>query len=198
MKKFTFTAVIAALLGLTTSGVALADEITGAYVQGDVGLSHMRAKTNREWNGVGDIRNNIKDIGSDIKDSYKESSFMPRVSAGYDFGDWRVAGDYTHYKKVQEGDVTSKVRGAGVSAIYDFPINYVVQPYVGARLGVNRLEHNATGLSVKDTKVGVGAMVGANYKIDRNLTVDGGYRYNRITSDVNSHEVGVGLRYTFQ
>ena len=190
MKKSTFTAIMLAVLGATVSGAALADEITGAYVQGDIGLAHIRTDTPREWNGTGDIKNNLKD-------SYKESGFMPRVSAGYDFGDWRVAGDYTHYKDVKEGNVTSKVRGAGVSAIYDIPLNYAVQPYVGARLGVNKLKQSAANATADETKVGVGAMVGANYKIDRNLTVDGGYRYNRITSDVNAHEVGVGLRYTF-
>lgn len=190
MKKSTFTAIMLAVLGATASGAALADEITGAYVQGDIGLTHMRTDTKREWNGTGDVKNNLKD-------SYKESGFMPRVSAGYDFGDWRVAGDYTHYKDVKEDGISSKVRGAGVSAIYDIPLNYAVQPYVGARLGVNKLKQSAANATADETKVGVGAMVGANYKIDRNLTVDGGYRYNRITSDVNAHEVGVGLRYTF-
>lgn len=195
MKKSTFTAVMLAVLGATASGAAMADEITGPYVQGDIGLAHIRTDTPREWNGTGDIKNNLKD-------SYKESGFMPRVSAGYDFGDWRVAGDYTHYKDVKEGNVTSKVRGAGVSAIYDIPVNYVVQPYVGARVGVNKLKQSAStatsNASLEETKVGVGAMVGANYKIDRNLTLDGGYRYNRLASKVNAHEVGVGLRYTFQ
>lgn len=193
MKKSTFAAAVLAVLGATASGAALADEITGPYVQGDVGLSNVRTKTPREWNGTGDVKNNLKDI----KDSYKKSSFMPRVSAGYDFGDWRVAADYTYYKNVEADGVSSKVRGAGVSAIYDIPVDYVVQPYVGARLGLNKVEQTATGLTKDNTKAGVGAMVGANYKIDRNLTVDGGYRYNRITSDVNAHEVGVGLRYTF-
>lgn len=191
MKKSTFAAVMLAVLGATASGTAMADEITGPYVQGDIGLSHVRTDTPREWNGTSDVKNNLKD-------SYKESSFMPRVSAGYDFGDWRLAGDYTHYKNVEADGVSSKIRGAGVSAIYDIPVNYAVQPYVGARLGVNKVKQSATGVSVDNTKMGVGAMVGANYKIDRNLTVDGGYRYNRITSDVDAHEVGVGLRYTFQ
>lgn len=191
MKKSTFTAVMLAVLGATASGAAMADEITGPYVQGDIGLSHVRTDTPREWNGTSDVKNNIKD-------SYKESSFMPRVSAGYDFGDWRLAGDYTHYKDVKADGVSSKVRGAGVSAIYDIPVNYAVQPYVGARLGVNKVKQGGTNFSKDNTKMGVGAMVGANYKIDRNLTIDGGYRYNRITSDVDAHEVGVGLRYTFQ
>lgn len=191
MKKSTFTAMMFAALGVTASGAAMADEITGPYVQGDIGLTHMRTDTPREWNGTGDIKANLKD-------SYKESGFMPRVSAGYDFGDWRVAADYTHYKDVKEDGVSSKVRGAGVSAIYDIPVKYGVQPYVGARFGVNKLKQAAANATVDSTKTGLGAMVGANYKIDRNLTVDGGYRYNRITSDVDSHEVGVGLRYTFQ
>ena len=68
--------VLATLVALSLPAVALADDNRGFYVQGDLG--HSTIKT--------------KDDGG--KSSAK--GFSPRLSAGYDFGDFRVAADYTH------------------------------------------------------------------------------------------------------
>ena len=139
---------------------------------------------------------------------------MPRISAGYDFGDFRLAGDYTRYKTLSDGvkegnnslDLKARVQGVGVSAIYDIPLQSSLQPYVGARLSVNKIKTEArsvgTGFrnfaSDSKIKVGIGAMAGLGYRINDNMTVDIGYRFNRLTSDLKAHEASVGLRYTFR
>ncbi|SSY70786.1 opacity family porin [Alysiella crassa] len=200
MNKKLLSKLIVAVLGVGVTQAALADEITGSYVQGDLGLAYMKADTVKHDN-----------VGRALKDSYNDSKLMPRVSVGYDFGDWRVAGDYTHYGTIDESNGASKsetkVSGAGLAAIYDFntALPVPVTPYVGARLSVNKVKQettvaNGTTLSThKDssTKVSPGLLAGVNYKLDRNFTVDMGYRYNHLDSDVQVHEAAVGLRYTF-
>lgn len=204
---FRLCSVFFAASSLMISTAATASE--GLYVQGDVGLANLKVETGKKFK--------IKDTFKSLKNSYKDSGFMPRVSVGYDFGNhFRVAGDYTHYKSIEDNKhigkdtlhVNSKANSAGVSAIYDIPLNLAipVQPYVGARVAVNKVKSEAdvniaehkNHSSDSSTKIGVGAMVGAGYALDKNLTVDAGYRYNRISSDVTAHEVSAGIRYTFR
>lgn len=178
---------------------AAADGVQGGYVQGDIGSANVRIE---DGTLLGE------------RSAFSESGFMPRVSAGYDFGDVRVAGDYTHYPTVRQSarqgsdraDVKFNIRSVGASVVYDIPTGSALSPYVGARLSVNRISGEAeaqvggTTFSMRgsDTKVGVGVLAGVGYQIDNNLSIDGGYRYNRLTSDLKTHEVSAGLRYTFQ
>lgn len=176
----------------------MADDNRGFYVQGDVG--HSTLKTNDEGG----------------KTSSK--GFSPRLSAGYDFGDFRVAADYTHYKTLKEHerdplytfDAKIKLQSVGVSAIYDFDLNSPVKPYVGARVGLNHvsfdtkeygssnsIEHYET----RKTKTGLGVMTGIGYDINQNIALDAGYRYNYWGKfddvKVHSHEVSAGVRVKF-
>ncbi|WP_304334657.1 opacity family porin [Conchiformibius steedae] len=193
-----FAAVFAAALGLLVPQAAQADGSTiGFYVQGDLGLTSLRAKTE------------LKDLNStgDWKATYKESTVLPRVSVGHDFGDWRVAGDYTHYKHVEasSGSSKSKTRayGAGVSVIYDVPV-YLggMQPYVGARVSVNNIRQEVSApnsvAKENDTKLSPGVMGGVGFHVARNMVVDAGYRYNHLDTKLKAHELTVGLRYTFR
>lgn len=192
MKKRSLTATLFAVLGMA-SAPALAQ---GYYVQGDLGLVNLRAKTE------------LKDVNSlsDLKKSYKESTVLPRVSVGYDFGSFRVAGDYTHYKKAKTSTASAnsetKTQGLGVAAIYDIPMGLMVQPYVGARLAVNKVKQTANGKnfssSSSETKLTPGLMAGFGYQIDRNTTIDAGYRYNHFDSKLKAHEATIGVRYSFQ
>lgn len=190
--------VLATLVALSLPAVALADDNRGFYVQGDLG--HSTIKT--------------KDDGG--KGSAK--GFSPRLSAGYDFGDFRVTADYTHYKTLKEHerdplytfDAKIKFQSFGVSAIYDFDLNSPVKPYVGARLGLNRISYSddfrgTTGYheteSFRKTKAGVGVMAGVGYDITQNVALDAGYRYNHWGKfdglKVHSHEVSAGVRVKF-
>lgn len=198
-------AFVAAALGVSFSTAAMADEVTGPYIQGDIGLANVKVDDDEKFK--------VRDTFKDLKNSYKDSGFMPRVSAGYDFGDVRVAGDYTHYKNMNDSaqkgneqlDVKVKAQGMGASVIYDVPLQSNFQPYVGARISANRLKYESHGVSAvtrshtseSKTKVGYGAMAGVGYKFSNNLAADVGYRYNRLDSDLKAHEVSAGVRYTF-
>ena len=189
--------VLTALIALSISTVALADDSRGFYIQGDVGHSTVKAKAG--------------------EDSVKVKGFSPRLSAGYDFGDFRVAADYTHYKTLKEHeqdssntfDSKTKFQSVGVSAIYDFDLNSPVKPYVGARVGINRVsfdEHSKTAThseteTYRGTKTGIGALAGVGYDITENVALDAGYRYNYWGKfdglKVHSHEVSAGVRVKF-
>jgi len=189
--------ILTTLIALSISTVALADDSRGFYIQGDLG--HSTLKTNDEGG----------------KTSAK--GFSPRLSAGYDFGDFRVAADYTHYKTLKDHeqgryytlDSKIKLQSVGVSAIYDFNLNSPVKPYVGARVGLNRVSFDTTEYSsnfieryeTRKTKTGLGVMTGIGYDINQNIALDAGYRYNHLGKfdglKVHAHEFSTGVRVKF-
>ena len=189
--------VLATLVALSLPAIVLADNNRGFYVQGDVG--HSTLKT------------------SDEGGKTSSKGFSPRLSAGYDFGDFRVAADYTHYKTWKDHEQDSshtldskiKLQSVGVSAIYDFDLNSPVKPYVGARVGLNRFSYDddyrrenyhATE-TFRKTKTGLGVMTGVGYDITQNVALDAGYRYNHWGNfdgmKVHTHEVSAGVRVKF-
>ena len=189
--------VLATLVALSLPAVVLADDNRGFYVQGDLG--HSTLKTSDEGGKV------------------SSKGFSPRLSAGYDFGDFRVAADYTHYKTLKDHeqgryytlDSKIKLQSVGVSAIYDFDLNSPVKPYVGARVGLNRFSYDdddrregyhATE-TFRKTKTGLGVMTGVGYDITQNVALDAGYRYNHWGNfdgiKVHTHEVSAGVRVKF-
>lgn len=189
--------ILATLVALSLPAVALADEHRGFYIQGDVGHTSVKGKIYDE--------------------SKTAKSFSPRLSAGYDFGDFRVAADYTHYKSHKESgrisdsttyNAKAKFQSVGVSAIYDFDLNSPVKPYVGARIGLNHVsfdtkEYNSIieHYETRKTKTGLGVMTGIGYDINQNIALDAGYRYNYWGKfddvKVHSHEVSAGVRVKF-
>lgn len=198
MRKMMFLTGLAALALPFAASAQTAPQAEGFYVQGDLGLAHLKVDSGDKFK--------ISNTGKEIKNSYKESEFMPRVSVGYDFGNnVRTALDYTHYKDVKESsngvDMKASVRGVGASVIYDFPVTWPVRPYVGARVAVNKLKATAESSTAyaknSETKVGVGAMAGVGYQVTPNVALDAGYRFNHIDSDLNAHEASVGVRYQF-
>ncbi|HHL3632268.1 opacity family porin [Neisseria polysaccharea] len=189
--------VLATLVALSLPAIVLADDNRGFYVQGDVG--HSTLKTSDEGGKV------------------SSKGFSPRLSAGYDFGDFRIAADYTHYKTRKDHEQDSsytldskiKLQSVGVSAIYDFDLNSPVKPYVGARVGLNRFSYDdddrregyhATE-TFRKTKTGLGVMTGVGYNITQNVALDAGYRYNHWGNfdgmKVHTHEVSAGVRVKF-
>lgn len=208
MKKPTqlLAAALLAALGAATAAQAQTNDAKGFYVQGDIGLANLNVDGGEKFR----LRNTFRSL----KQSYKDSGFMPRLSAGYDFGDVRVAGDYTHYKTVSDsvrdgGDsmhLKVKARGVGVAAIYDFASQSRWQPYVGARLALNQIKVHASAAtagmqahaSESSTRLGLGALAGVGYQLNDRMTLDMGYRYNRLRSDLKAHEASVGLRYAFR
>ena len=189
--------ILTTLVALSLPAVALADEHRGFYIQGDAGHASVKGKAYGE--------------------SVTAKGFSPRLSAGYDFGDFRVAADYTHYKTLKEHerdplytfDAKIKFQSFGVSAIYDFDLNSPVKPYVGARVGLNRVSFDTTEYSsnfieryeTRKTKTGLGVMTGIGYDINQNIALDAGYRYNHWGKfdgvKVHTHEVSAGVRIKY-
>ena len=192
--------ILATLVVLSLPTVALADEHRGFYIQGDAGHASVKGKAYGE--------------------SVTAKGFSPRLSGGYDFGDFRVAADYTHYKSHKESgrfssstttyDAKAKFQSVGVSAIYDFDLNSPVKPYVGARVGLNHVSFDTKEYSssnfiehyeTRKTKTGLGVMTGIGYDINQNIALDAGYRYNYWGKfddvKVHSHEVSAGVRVKF-
>ncbi|MCF7530488.1 opacity family porin [Neisseria lisongii] len=187
--------IFAAALAIALPAAALAQSTPGFYVQGDVGHATLTGK--------------FEDGGKD-----KIKGFSPRISAGYDFGNnIRAAVDYTHYKKHDDrnGDSYSKLKtqGIGVSAIYDIETGLPVKPYVGARVSVNRVTDESSETSAggyeyysnRETKAGIGAMVGVSYDVTSNVALDAGYRYNYFGKfgdvKIHSNEFHGGVRVKF-
>ncbi|HGT4384062.1 TPA: opacity family porin [Neisseria meningitidis] len=153
-----------------------ADSQPGVYVQGDVGVASVSIHADGE--------------------TLRGSDFIPRVSVGYDTGDMRIAADYYRIRDKND-DVTATLQGAGVAVIKDFNTNAIVKPYVGARLGLNRLKAE----DYKKTKVSVGALGGVGFEVAPNVTLDLGYRFNYLGKFENAkvwdHEYTAGVRVKF-
>ena len=96
-----------------------------------------------------------------------------------------------------------------VSAIYDINLQSPVKPYVGARVGLNRVSFDTTEYSsnfieryeTRKTKTGLGVMTGIGYDINQNIALDAGYRYNHWGKfdgvKVHTHEVSAGVRVKY-
>ncbi|HEZ5725738.1 TPA: outer membrane beta-barrel protein [Neisseria meningitidis] len=119
---------------------------------------------------------------SDYFRNIRAHSIHPRVSVGYDFGDWRIAADYASYRKWnnnkysvnikkgretqdnreelktenQENGTFHAVSSLGLSAIYDFKLNDKFdkfKPYIGARVAYGHVKHQVHSVETKTTTV---------------------------------------------
>lgn len=174
---------LAALTAVSAPALAAGDK--GFYVQGDLGVSRVKA--------------DAKVL------EFKKTGFTPRISAGYDFGTIRVAADYTHYQDMsarQNGlNAEVKAKSAGISLAYDMPVSDNFELYMGSRLAMNNIKMNASRAGYRgssdETKFGSGFLAGGVYQFNDNLKLDVSYRFNRLAADFNAHEVSAGLRYQF-
>ncbi|WP_096109400.1 opacity family porin [Neisseria meningitidis] len=126
---------------------------------------------------------------SDYFRNIRAHSIHPRVSVGYDFGDWRIAADYASYRKWnnnkysvqikeiknvppnrqdlktenQENGTFHAVSSLGLSAIYDFKLNDKFKPYIGARVAYGHVRHSIDSTK-KTTEVLTSTYGGADTK----------------------------------
>ncbi|HEZ2905999.1 TPA: outer membrane beta-barrel protein [Neisseria meningitidis] len=136
------------------------------YVQADLAYAAERI-THNYPEPTGADKDKISTV-SDYFRNIRAHSIHPRVSVGYDFGDWRIAADYASYRKwnsnkysvntkeVQENGNTRQVlktenqengtfhavSSLGLSAIYDFKLNDKFKPYIGARVAYGHVRHS--------------------------------------------------------
>ncbi|HBO37630.1 MAG TPA: porin [Pasteurellaceae bacterium] len=196
MKK-TLLAVAIGALAITSTASA------NWYVQGDLGYSKIKAS------GMDDL-------------DFKDNVFDQRISAGYDFGNIRLALDYSHIGKAKDsytvyrgmaweasGSTSVETNAFGVSAFYDFDLKSALTPYIGIRLSENRLKFEdnwadnsgSFNYSESKTKFGYGVLAGVQYNLADNLLLNAGIEYNHLgkIEDVKVHQYSakVGLRYSF-
>ncbi|HEZ0736712.1 TPA: outer membrane beta-barrel protein [Neisseria meningitidis] len=115
---------------------------------------------------------------SDYFRNIRAHSIHPRVSVGYDFGDWRIAADYASYRKWKESNSSTNTENSetqqnrikietghqgngsfhaasslGLSAIYDFKLNDKFKPYIGARVAYGYVKHQVHSVESKTKTV---------------------------------------------
>ncbi|HFC6370274.1 TPA: opacity family porin [Neisseria lactamica] len=164
-KKLLFSSLLfssllfSSLLFSSAAQAASEDNGRGPYVQAD--LTYAYEHITHDYPG-----NNAK-LFDDYRD-VKTRSTHPRLSVGYDFGNWRIALDYARYNKWKHGKhihaettkqlstaVTAKTEidhtdkgtfkaesGYGISAIYDFDTGTRFKPYAGVRVGLGKIRHS--------------------------------------------------------
>ena len=212
---------IGALLGAVLFvPVANAGEMSGAYLAGDLGLSIPR-DINASFN---DTAVGVFDADYDLDNSVLFSGavgmhVMPNVR-----GEFEIA-----YSKSDLGDGTvagTAAAGAGdisrlafmLNGFYDFKNTSQVTPYLGAGLGLARLNASKEALTSiddeSDTVFAYQLAAGVGYDINENVTLNLGYRWfdtaqadfkyastipstGTATDDFSDHQLRVGLRYNF-
>ncbi|HEZ4516933.1 TPA: outer membrane beta-barrel protein [Neisseria meningitidis] len=163
---------------LFSSAAQAASEDSGHgpyYVQADLAYAAERI-THDYPKATG--ANNTSTV-SDYFRNIRAHSIHPRVSVGYDFGDWRIAADYASYRKWnnnkysvntkelenkhnnkkdlktenQENGTFHAASSLGLSAIYDFKLNDKFKPYIGARVAYGHVKHQVHSVESKTTTV---------------------------------------------
>ncbi|HFA9584565.1 TPA: outer membrane beta-barrel protein [Neisseria gonorrhoeae] len=146
---------------------------------------------------------------SDYFRNIRTHSVQPRLSLGYDFGNWRIAADYTRYRKWNESNSSTKkvterindnnketktehqengsfhaASSLGLSAIYDFQISDKFKPYIGARVAYGHVRHSID--STKKITAGAGG-AGSPVRPSYKSTQDAHHQSNSI------RRVGLGV-----
>ncbi|UOO82438.1 opacity family porin [Uruburuella testudinis] len=195
MKKIVLAAILAGV-----SSMAAAE---GWYLQGDAGYSKLTAKESGR--------------------SFKDNSPTARIAVGKDTGNLRYAVDYTYFGQLENQETSTNAyhkaevsaHSVGVSAIYDFHNQSALTPYAGVRIGLNYLnldaeEERTTAVSrshisksESNTRLGAGAVLGAQYQFTDKLALNTGVEYNYLgkigsqSAKVHQYGANLGVRYNF-
>ncbi|ARB04595.1 Opacity protein opA54 [Neisseria lactamica] len=169
-KKPFSSLLFSSLLFSSAAQAASEDNGRGPYVQADLNYAYEH------------ITHDYPADNAKVFDDYRDiktRSTHPRLSVGYDFGNWRIALDYARYNKWKHGkhihaENTKKVKNGtevktiadhtdkgtfkaesnyGISAIYDFDTGTRFKPYAGVRVGLGKIRHSITVEDKADVKV---------------------------------------------
>ncbi|ENT1913999.1 outer membrane beta-barrel protein [Neisseria gonorrhoeae] len=157
------------LLFSSAAQAAGEDHGRGPYVQADLAYAAERI-THDYPEPTGAKKGKISTV-SDYFRNIRTHSIHPRVSVGYDFGGWRIAADYTRYRKWnnskysvntklvqtggdkrlrnektlktehQENGTFHAASSLGLSTIYDFDTGSRFKPYIGMRVAYGHVRH---------------------------------------------------------
>ena len=170
-KNLLFSSLLFSSLFFSSAAQAASeDNGRGPYVQADLTYAYEH------------ITHDYPADNAKVFDDYRDvktHSTHPRLSVGYDFGNWRIALDYARYNTWEHGkhipnekdttvqngtqikiitDHTDKgtfkaESGYGISAIYDFDTGTRFKPYAGVRVGLGKIRHSITLKDKVDVKV---------------------------------------------
>ncbi|ENS7497214.1 outer membrane beta-barrel protein [Neisseria gonorrhoeae] len=157
------------LLFSSAAQAASEDNGRGPYVQAD--LAYAAERITHDYPKPTDPSKGTISTVSDYFRNIRTHSIHPRVSVGYDFGGWRIAADYTRYRKWnnskysvntklvqtggdkrlrnektlktehQENGTFHAASSLGLSAIYDFDTGSRFKPYIGMRVAYGHVRH---------------------------------------------------------
>lgn len=148
-----------ALLGLLSVAV-MANE-SGLYVGAEVGTTHQ------------------KDIEYGVNISNRSSSYG--INAGYYLNQNNRA--YAFYDYIAKGDYASHTNAYGAG--YDYLIGTSsLKPFVGAIIGYSTF----TNGNFHMTGMAYGAQAGIDYSVNKQISVDAGYRYLESNAKEGSSE----------
>ncbi|EMT6114514.1 outer membrane beta-barrel protein [Neisseria gonorrhoeae] len=169
------------LLFSSAARAAGEDHGRGPYVQADLAYAAERI-THDYPEPTGAKKGKISTV-SDYFRNIRTHSIHPRVSVGYDFGGWRIAADYTRYRKWnnskysvntklvqtggdkrlrnektlktehQENGTFHAASSLGLSTIYDFDTGSRFKPYIGMRVAYGHVRHQVRSVQQETTTV---------------------------------------------
>ncbi|ENW4022983.1 outer membrane beta-barrel protein [Neisseria gonorrhoeae] len=169
-KNLLFSSLLfSSLLFPSAAQAAGEDHGRGPYVQAD--LAYAAERITHDYPKPTDPSKGTISTVSDYFRNIRTHSIHPRVSVGYDFGGWRIAADYTRYRKWnnskysvntklvqtggnkrlrnektlktehQENGTFHAASSLGLSAIYDFDTGSRFKPYIGMRVAYGHVRH---------------------------------------------------------
>ncbi|HGO6597851.1 TPA: opacity family porin [Neisseria gonorrhoeae] len=157
----------------------------GPYVQADLAYAYEHI-THDYPKPTGAKKGTTSTTISTVSDYFRNirtHSIHPRVSVGYDFGGWRIAADYTRYRKWnnskysvntklvqtggnkrlrneqtlktehQENGTFHAASSLGLSTIYDFDTGSRFKPYIGVRVAYGHVKHQVHSVEKETTTV---------------------------------------------
>lgn len=185
----------------------------GPYVGGQAGVVFLSDSTFSASGGNSDIK--------------FDTGYGVGVVGGYDYGTWRLEGEFTYRKndnkEVTSGGVTDPLGGDTSStalmlnAYYDFRmVSPTFVPYLGAGAGGARVAVKATdstGTVIDDSALVFAYQfaAGVGFVVSPQLTIDLGYKYfaladpsfdvsgggGSVDGEYKSHNIFLGARYNF-
>jgi len=191
-KKLSVLAIVAAV-----AGVPAAQAAENFYVAGNIGGSFARDA----------------DMGNPSATMTFNNGYLFSGAFGYKFnGGFRLETEASYRKHdldklagvAANGDVT--IRSMMVNGVFDFDTGTGWSPYLGLGVGTANVDYNGSTLNASGSDYAYQILAGFGVDLGSGTTLDVGYRYfdpNKVTldgvrtSDNSSHDVQVGLRFTF-
>lgn len=115
------------------------------------------------------------------------------VAVKYAINDNINVGAYAgYYTKSYEGDISFSTMPIGGLFEYSFS-DAEFSPYAGANVGIYRIAFDALGITASESNLGFAPVIGANYSLSNNLSINLNGKYHYITTDVEGADPATAL-----